>query len=63
MLQRCEGVGVMGEAIAGVVLFLSLKREGVHASRVRVYTDVIDLATASMTWKGLAPYESIISLY
>jgi len=53
----------MGEAIAGVVLFLSLKREGVHASRVRVYTDVIDLATASMTWKGLAPYESIISLY
>ena len=54
---------ISGGAIAGFVLFLSLKREDVHASRVRVYTDVIDLATASMTWEGLAAYESIMSLH
>jgi hypothetical protein len=39
---------MFGGALAGPVLFLSLRLEGVHASRVRVYADVINIATASI---------------
>jgi hypothetical protein len=38
LATRFECVGDMvGGAMAGFVLFLSLKREGVHASRVEIY--------------------------
>jgi hypothetical protein len=51
LATRFECVGDMvGGAMAGFVLFLSLKREGVHASRVEIYKDVIGTATASATF-------------
>jgi hypothetical protein len=65
-IQESEGVNEMfGGAIAGFVLFLSLKLEGVHASRVGVHTNVINIAIAPTTssvmnllyWLDLYPFE------
>ena len=56
---------MFGGAIAGLVLFLSLKLEGVHASRVGVHTkrhqyrDSINdvLSHESIVWLDLYPFK------